>query len=65
MLTVTLVNTVAPDVGEVIAEVGADLSGFVVGFLGLLMHPEESRIELTTASPTRTPKTLTYRLVNL
>jgi hypothetical protein len=66
MLTVTLVNTVAPDAGEVIAEVGADLSAFVVGFLGLLvMHPEESRIELTTASPIRTPKTLTYRLVNL
>jgi hypothetical protein len=40
MLTVTPVNTVAPDVGEVIAEVGADLSGFVVGFLGLLVaHP--------------------------
>lgn len=66
MLTVTLVNTVAPDAGEVIAEVGADLSGFVVGFLGLPdMHPEESRIELTTASPIRTPNTLTYRLVNL
>src|SRR5262247_1823999 len=34
MLTVVPVDIVAPDVGEVIAEVGADLSGFVVGFLG-------------------------------
>jgi hypothetical protein len=66
MLTVTLVNTVAPDVGKVIAEVGADLSGFVVGFLGLLdKHPEENRIELTTTSPMRTPEPVTYRLVNI
>jgi hypothetical protein len=66
MLTVTPANTVAPAVGKVIAEVGADLSGFVVGFLGLLvMHPEENRIELTTASPIRTPKPVTYRLVNV
>ena len=49
-----------------IAEVGAELSGFVVGVLGLLvMHPEENRIELTTASPIRTPKPAPYRLVNV
>ena len=41
MLTVVPVDTLAPAVGKVMAEVGADLSGFVVGFLGLLgMHPE-------------------------
>jgi hypothetical protein len=66
MVVATPANTVPPDVGEVIAEVGADLSGFVVGFLGpLVMHPEENRVELTTASPIRTPKTVTYRLVNV
>jgi hypothetical protein len=66
MVFATPANTVAPPAGEVIAEVGADPSGFVVGFLGLLdMHPEENRIELTTASPIRTPKMLTYRLVKL
>src|SRR5262249_60855430 len=45
MLTVTLVNTVAPDAGEVIAEVGADLSGVGVGVgmpgrLLVIPHPE-------------------------
>jgi hypothetical protein len=59
MLTAVPVDTVAPGAGEVIAEVGANLSGFGVGVLGLLMHPEENRIELTTATPNKTPKTLT------
>jgi hypothetical protein len=45
MLTVVPVNTVAPGAGEVISEVGADLSGVGVGdgMLGLLLvipHPE-------------------------
>jgi len=42
MLTVTLVNTVAPDAGEVIAEVGGVVSGFCLGLLGLpvIPHPE-------------------------
>jgi hypothetical protein len=65
MAFATPANTVPPAVGEVNAEVGADLSGFVVGFLGLLdMHPEENRIELTTPSAIRTPLPVTYRLVN-
>jgi hypothetical protein len=60
MLTVTLVNTVAPDVGEVIAEVGGTVSGIGFGVLGLPdMQPELSRIELTNATPMKTPKTLT------
>src|SRR5262245_41780476 len=61
MLTVNLANTAAPDAGEVIAEVGAILSGVGVGMPGRLFvmpHPEQSRIELTTASPIRTTKTL-------
>jgi hypothetical protein len=45
MLTVVPVNTVAPDAGEVIAEVGAILSGVGVGFgmtgrLFVMPHPE-------------------------
>jgi hypothetical protein len=60
MLTAIPVDKFAPDAGEVIAEVGADLSGGGVGFLGLLdMHPEENRIELTIATPMKTPNTLT------
>jgi len=59
MLTAVPVDTVAPGAGEVIAEVGANLSGFGVGVLGLLMHPEENGIELTTATPNKIPKTLT------
>jgi hypothetical protein len=45
MLTVALVETIAPVVGDVIIEVGLTLSGVGVGFvrmLGLLVmpHPE-------------------------
>jgi hypothetical protein len=69
MLIVVPVDTVAPGAGEVTAEVGAVLSGVGVGdgMLGLLVipHPELSRIEHTTASPVRTPKILTYRLMKL
>jgi hypothetical protein len=66
MVVATPADMVAPAVGEVIAEVGADRSGFVVGVLGLLdMHPEENRIELTTANAIRTPLPVTYRLVNI
>jgi hypothetical protein len=63
MLTAVPVNTVAPALGEVIVEVGAVVSGIGVGagMPGLIAipHPELSRIELTTAIPIRTPKTLT------
>jgi hypothetical protein len=73
MLTAAPVNMVAPAVGEVIAEVGAVLSGVGVGvgvgvgILGLLVmpHPLWSRIELTTASPIRTPVRMALRVVNL
>jgi hypothetical protein len=60
MLTGTLVNTVPPDVGKVIAEVGGTVSGIGLGLLGLPdMQPELSRIELRNATPMKTPKTLT------
>jgi hypothetical protein len=39
MVVVALATTVAPDVGEVIAEVGADLSGFVGVLVRLLVMP--------------------------
>src|SRR5262249_4652911 len=66
MLTVVPITTVAPAVVNVIVEVGRPVSGSCLGVLGLTMpHPEESRIEAATASPIRTPKTLTKRLVNL
>jgi hypothetical protein len=60
MLTAVPINTDAPARGDVIVEVG----GVVSGFAGMLVfltipHPELSRIELTTAIPIRTPKTLT------
>jgi hypothetical protein len=57
MLTMVPVFTIAPAVGDVIAEVGRTVSGVGVGILGLLVmpHPVWSRIELTTASPIRAP----------
>jgi len=64
MLTVVPADTAAPAVGDVIVEVGR--TGGLVGLLGLPdMQPELNRIELTNAKPMKTPKTLTYRLVNL
>jgi hypothetical protein len=64
MLTAVPVKTAAPALGDVIVEVGGVVSGVGVGFLGMLVfltipHPELSRIELTTAIPIRTPRTLT------
>jgi hypothetical protein len=64
MLTVVPADTVAPAVGDVIVEVG--LTGGLGGLLGLPdMQPELNRIELTNATPMKTPKTLTYRLAPL
>jgi hypothetical protein len=42
MLTVTLVFTIPPAIGDVIVEVGGTVSGVVLGVLGLLVipHPE-------------------------
>src|SRR5262245_3325903 len=66
MLTVVPIATFAPAVGNVIVEVGRTVSGSCLGVLGLTMpHPEENRIEPATASPVRTPKTLTKRLAIL
>src|SRR5262245_46524417 len=60
MLTVVPIATVAPAGGNVIVEVGRTVSGSCLGLLDLTMpHPEESRIEPTTATPMKTPKTLT------
>src|SRR6266545_8249472 len=60
MLTVVPIPTFAPAVGNVIVEVGRTVSGSCLGVLGLTMpHPEESRIEPATATPMKTPKTLT------
>jgi hypothetical protein len=58
MMTVVPIIIVAPAVGDVIVEVGR--TGGLVGVLGLIMpQPELSRIELTNATPMKTPKTLT------
>src|SRR5262249_264045 len=60
MLTVVPITTVAPAVGNVIVEIGRTVSGSGLGrALFTMPTPELSRIEATTASPIRTPETLT------
>jgi uncharacterized protein YqgV (UPF0045/DUF77 family) len=67
-LVVIPIETAAPALGDVIAEIGGVVSGtgIVIGVLGweTILHPELITIEPATASPIRTPMTLAKLSVN-